>query len=180
MLHQRIVLPKTGVNIVTYLTHNDALEGKYIAGPVDEFNRQRPMVLVFPGGGYERLSPRENEPVALRLVALGIQTVVVEYSCFPALYPTALEQAAEAALSEDWETAEALAEQTGVRWVQHRKRAAAFADHEPMEEIDALFAQLEVYRSAQDAVSFAAVCKLLSCQLQALGDAHIPTWWNLL
>lgn len=96
MLHQRIVLPKTGVNIVTYLTHNDALEGKYIAGPVDEFNRQRPMVLVFPGGGYERLSPRENEPVALRLVALGIQTVVVEYSCFPALYPTALEQAAEA------------------------------------------------------------------------------------
>ena len=91
-----------------------------------------------------------------------------------------MEQAAEAALSEDWETAEALAEQTGVRWVQHRKRAAAFADHEPMEEIDALFAQLEVYRSAQDAVSFAAVCKLLSCQLQALGDAHIPTWWNLL
>lgn len=96
MLHQRIVLPQTGVNLLTYLTNNDALEGRYIAGPVHEFDRKRPLVIVFPGGGYQRRSPREAEPVALRLVALGIQTVIIEYSCFPALYPTALEEAAEA------------------------------------------------------------------------------------
>ena len=96
MLNQRIVLPETGVNIVTYLTNNDALEGKYITGPMHDFNRKRPLVIVFPGGGYERLSPRESEPIALRLLSYGIQAVVIEYSCFPALYPTALKQAAEA------------------------------------------------------------------------------------
>lgn len=107
MLNQRIVLPKTGVNLVTYLTNNDALEGKYISGPVDDFNRKRPLVIVFPGGGYQRRSPRECEPIALRLLAHGIQAVVIEYSCFPALYPTALNEAAEAVAycrshAEEW------------------------------------------------------------------------------
>lgn len=96
MLHERIVLPKTGVNLVTYFTNNDALEGKYITGPMHDFDRKRPLVIVFPGGGYGRRSPREAEPVALRLLSLGIQAVVIEYSCFPALYPTALHEAAEA------------------------------------------------------------------------------------
>ena len=56
----------------------------------------RPAVLILPGGGYMFCSDREAEPVALRLLALGVQAVIVRYSVAPARYPTALKEAAEA------------------------------------------------------------------------------------
>ena len=33
--------------------------------------RQRPLVLVVPGGGYTHVSPREGDPVALQFAAAG-------------------------------------------------------------------------------------------------------------
>ena len=33
--------------------------------------RQRPLVLVVPGGGYTHVSPRERDPVALQFAAAG-------------------------------------------------------------------------------------------------------------
>lgn len=47
-------------------------------------------VLVIPGGGYRHVSPREGEPIALTLAALGYQAFVLEYSVAPNVYPTAL------------------------------------------------------------------------------------------
>ena len=86
MLHQTITLPRTGVTITTYLTDNSAVEE----------GRRRPLVLICPGGGYQKRVPRENEPVALRLLSLGIQTVIVEYAVEPVRYPQALMEAGEA------------------------------------------------------------------------------------
>ena len=86
MLHEIIALPGTGVELETYLTDNRAVEP----------GRKRPLVLIFPGGAYAWRSDREAEPVALRLLSLGIQAVVVRYSVAPARYPKALEEAAEA------------------------------------------------------------------------------------
>ena len=40
----------------------------------------RPVVLVFPGGGYEFVSDRENEPVAMQFFAQGYQVFVLKYS----------------------------------------------------------------------------------------------------
>ncbi len=56
--------------------------------------RQRPAVLLLPGGGYEHVSPREGEPVALRFAARGYAAFVLHYSCAPSTFPVALREAA--------------------------------------------------------------------------------------
>ena len=91
-----------------------------------------------------------------------------------------LETAAEAALREDWHGAQAAFEKARAEWEKWWHFSAALADHEPMEEINSLFAQLEVYAESRDAQNFAAVCALLAENLEALGEAHSLTWWNLL
>ncbi len=91
-----------------------------------------------------------------------------------------LEQAADAALAGDWETALAHSERAKGDWEDTWHFSASFADHEPMEEIDGLFAQVEVYGRSREAVSFAAVCADLARQLEAMGDAHGFVWWNIL
>lgn len=58
--------------------------------------RRRPAVLILPGGGYSHTSAREAEPVALRFAARGYAAFVLEYSCAPHGFPTALREAAMA------------------------------------------------------------------------------------
>lgn len=58
--------------------------------------RCRPAVLILPGGAYQWVSPREGEPVALRFVCRGYAAFVLEYSCAPLCFPTALREAAMA------------------------------------------------------------------------------------
>lgn len=52
--------------------------------------KERPLVLVCPGGGYEFTSDREAEIVALQFNAMGYHTAVLRYSCAPAQFPTSL------------------------------------------------------------------------------------------
>ncbi len=52
--------------------------------------RQRPLVLLCPGGGYGRTSDREAESIALQFLAMGYHAAVLRYSCAPSRYPTAL------------------------------------------------------------------------------------------
>ena len=97
MRHEVITLPETGAELETYLTDNRAVEPE----------RRRPLILIFPGGAYAWRSDREAEPVALRLLSLGVQAAVVRYSVAPARYPKALMEAAEAvayarARAEEW------------------------------------------------------------------------------
>lgn len=56
--------------------------------------RRKPAVLILPGGGYAYCSQREAEPVALRFAAAGYAAFVLEYSCAPFAFPTALREAA--------------------------------------------------------------------------------------
>ena len=58
--------------------------------------RLRPAMLILPGGGYEHVSARESEPVALRLLAAGYSVFVLRYSVAPARFPVALREAAMA------------------------------------------------------------------------------------
>ncbi len=58
--------------------------------------RLRPGALILPGGGYTHCSPREAEPIALKFCAMGWAAFVLEYSCAPHLFPTALREAAAA------------------------------------------------------------------------------------
>ncbi len=58
--------------------------------------RKRPAVLIIPGGGYHKVSPREAEPVAMRFLGKGYTAFVLEYSVAPSMFPTSLREAAMA------------------------------------------------------------------------------------
>jgi len=53
-------------------------------------DRKRGMVLIFPGGGYRRTSPREAEAIALRYINAGYNAAFLDYSVEPNKYPAAL------------------------------------------------------------------------------------------
>lgn len=93
---------------------------------------------------------------------------------------TSLEQAAEAALDGDMETGAALVKAAKEAWGQHRGLTTAVADHGPMEEIDGLFSQAEVYAQTGNTTEFAAYCTRIARLVEAVGQAHSLNWQNLL
>lgn len=91
-----------------------------------------------------------------------------------------LEKAGEAALEGTWDKADRLWREAQEEWETHWAISAAVADHSPMDDVDRLYAQLEVFSRERETVHFAATCMELSQLTQAMGDAHSPDWWNLL
>ncbi len=91
-----------------------------------------------------------------------------------------LEQAAELALDGDLSRAAELALQARMRWERFRKMISAVADHSPMDEIDRLFAEAEVFAAVAEEEHFAACCAQLSVLVGGMADAHSAAWWNLL
>ena len=97
MIYQTITLPvhytgKLQVNgqapaLTTYFLENyESLDP----------NRVRPLVIICPGGGYDHLSPRESEAVALRFNAMGFHAALLSYSLAPMEFPAAACDLAEA------------------------------------------------------------------------------------
>lgn len=81
----------------------------YILDNYDEYSagRERPVVVICPGGGYEFLSQREAEAVAIKMNSLGFHAVVVWYSVKPMMFPAALLDLAQAvgivrARADEW------------------------------------------------------------------------------
>jgi len=69
----------------------------YLIEPSAEFKyNERPLILLCPGGGYEFVSDREAEILALQFMAMGYHTAVLRYSVAPAVFPTALMELAKA------------------------------------------------------------------------------------
>lgn len=92
----------------------------------------------------------------------------------------ALEQAAEKALDGQMEEAVVLARQAHARWDANWALTASVADHSPMDAVDELFAEMEVYAQAQEDKHFAACCAQLSRLVESMAAAHRFNWWNLL
>ena len=113
------------------------------------------------------------------MLAAGILMSVLFLRLHQPLSAT-LEQAKMAALSGDWEQTARLTDQAHQQWQQCRNFTAAVADHEPLEEMDALFARLEVLCRMRQADEFASDCAQLSRLAQAMADSQQITWWNLL
>jgi len=88
-----------------------------------------------------------------------------------------LEQAAQA---EDLQSGVQLAQQAKEDWHKRWKAVAAVADHTPMDEIDTLFAEMDVYIREKEDVHFYACCSQLASLLRAVSEAHKLSWWNLL
>jgi len=91
-----------------------------------------------------------------------------------------LQAASRACLQGNWEDANLFASQAQQRWQKYRHAAAALADHSPMEDVDCLFAELEVYLHAKEALPFASCCAALAVSTRAIAEAHALNWWNLL
>ena len=54
-------------------------------------NLKRPMVVICPGGGYNHVSEREAEPVALKFMGMGFHACVLDYHVGPeVVFPQAL------------------------------------------------------------------------------------------
>ena len=93
---------------------------------------------------------------------------------------TNLALAAQAAVDGNLPKAIGYAEDAQAQWHRCRDFTAAFADHDVLEEMDALFAEIRIYAEAQDATAFAAVCAHLSELAKAVAESHHPKWQNLL
>ena len=91
-----------------------------------------------------------------------------------------LEQAADAALAEDWAEAQRLYHRAQNAWQRCHSATASVADHSPMDELDMLFAELKVFSSEREAVHFAATCRSAAQMAQAMAQAHSLSWWNFL
>jgi len=91
-----------------------------------------------------------------------------------------MEQAADYALEGDWTKANRLVREVKKVWEESWHLTACFADHGPMEEIDGLLSQLEAFSGSGEGAAFAAVCMELSREMEAVGDAHSLTWWNVM
>ena len=91
-----------------------------------------------------------------------------------------LEEAVEKTLAGDFEKATELGMAAKSQWEKTWDGTAVVADHSPMEDVDALFAEMEIYAKTGEEPHFAACCKELAQRLQAVADAHKFSWWNVL
>lgn len=91
-----------------------------------------------------------------------------------------LRQASQLALSQDWEKATALAQKARADWQQYRKLIAAVADHEPLEKMEYLLEQLDVYAQRRRTADFSALCVELAALADAMLESQQFTWWSFL
>ncbi len=90
-----------------------------------------------------------------------------------------MDDAARQMLSGDTEEAMALAQQARQSWQKYWRATACVTDHASMDEIDGIFAKIDVYAKT-NREAFAASCARVAVMIHAVGEAHSFNWWNLL
>ena len=85
---------------------------------------------------------------------------------------------AEAAKMDDWDTAGVFLNEARTCWEQNRTGTATIADHDPMEEIDSLFSQLQTQYDLRDREGFCASAAQTARLTRAMADSQRLTWWN--
>ena len=121
-------------------------------------------------------------------IGVGILVLLLGIGIFPTIYTAdtqdrlaqILAESRESAAVGQWEKAAGKCYQARALWEKHQKATAAVVDHEPMEEVEALFAQLEIYLKARDSVGYCACCASLEVFTRAIGESHSVSWWSLL
>ena len=89
-------------------------------------------------------------------------------------------QALEYAQTENWAQAGAISQQCRHRFSETKAFCAAFGDHEPLERMEVLFAQLAVYLQQQETLSFTTAALELSILAQEVADSFSLRWWTFL
>ena len=88
-------------------------------------------------------------------------------------------RASELALEGNWKSAENFTAAARREWDKKQLLTAMFSDHTPMDQIEGMFAQLEVFAGTGDAVSYSSTCRYLASRLEALGRSHSFNFQNL-
>ena len=91
-----------------------------------------------------------------------------------------VEACGEAALAENWALAGEITENCREKWEKYYHFWAVFTDHAPIEQVQTLFSQLELYEKQRVATEFAACCRALAKEAEAIGESHGLAWWSLL
>jgi len=117
--------------------------------------------------------------ILVLFLALGL-TVTFTMQSVHAPAEAALQTAAQEALGGNFENAVASANRAYQRWLTYRNFTASVADHGPMDDVETLFAEMQVYAQAGEVPHFAACCAQLQVLLKAVAEAHSPAWWNFL
>ena len=65
-------------------------------------------------------------------------------------------------------------------WQTQKNTLAAFSNHGPMDDIEALLAETASYGANGLLEEFLAGCQQLKLLLRSIRDDHRLTWWNLL
>lgn len=70
----------------------------YLLDNFKEFDedRKKSAIILCPGGGYSFRSDREAEPMAIKMLSLGLQAFILNYSVAPATFPISLTELAAA------------------------------------------------------------------------------------
>lgn len=91
-----------------------------------------------------------------------------------------LQWSADRAREGDWQAAGALALRARESWTENWHLSAILANHQPIDEVDALFEELQVYLDRQETTSYCAACVFLAQRVLDLGESFRLNWWNLL
>ena len=80
-------------------------------------------------------------------------------------------QAEALAAGGSWPQAAAAVTQAREDWEESRTFVAALADHQPMEDIEGLFARLHAYET-EDRSEYAALCAEIARRIRAVAEAQ--------
>ncbi len=117
--------------------------------------------------------------IMVLLLALGIAMLWGSTVFFKKL-SNDLEQAGDFALAGNWSAAGEKLSKSQAQWARWQCFWSACTDHEPIEQMQNLFSQLEVYQARQLEVDFATVCRSLVEIAKAIDESHSLKWWGLL
>ena len=115
----------------------------------------------------------------LLLLAVGIWSSWLTGSIHDPISDT-LQQASQITLDGDLEQGLQLISKAHDAWKARWHLTACITDHDPMEEIDSVFAQAQAYGQAKNSAAFAACCARLSKLVEAMMDVQQLRLWNLM
>ena len=115
----------------------------------------------------------------LALLSIGLGLLIFSDGFFRE-FSANLEAASQLALAEDWAAATEKAEKSREMWDLSHRFFSASTDHEPIEEIQELFALLEIYAREHMAAEFSCVCQSLAHLGEAINESHNLHWWSIL
>lgn len=117
--------------------------------------------------------------ILLVLLAMGVTLLCIS-NHFYQDFSRELQSAQELALAGNWTVAGEKADNAQTLWLQYRRLWASFSDHEPVEELETLLSQLEIYEKRRLEVDFAAVCQGIVHLAEAIDESHNLRWWSIL